>query len=361
MEWYVDVNGRKLRRGITTGTTATAALKASILCGKFGCVPRSVTVELPIGWIVDVPIEDCSVIDGLCFCSARKDAGDDADITNGVLILVAFEEKSVGDVVFRSDGGVGIVTVKGLKLEVGEPAVNPVPRAMMKKVLKEFGIREGVVHVKVENGEEIAKRTFNSRLGIKDGISILGTSGIVEPMSEEAWKESLPPEMDVIKAKGHDWIAFVPGGIGEKLHKRYFGDSENIVLCGNYFGFCVKEALKRGFRGIHISGSFQKLMKLAGGNFNTDSRFSDSKPEILITHVALVAGRCDRKLAVKIMEISPFNRVIDFLEEEGIDVEDVFSSIGDVAVRRLRQFGSAIFRVSMFNGERLLSDRMGGE
>ncbi len=359
MDWYVEVNGKVLRRGITTGTTATAALKASILYKKFGCVPRSVAVSIPAGWVLSVPIECCSIVDGLYFCSAKKDAGDDADVTNGVLISAAFEEKETGDVFFRSDGGIGIVTLDGLGIKVGEPAINPVPRSMMRTVLREFGLREGIVHLRVDKGEEIAKHTLNSRLGVKGGISILGTSGMVEPMSENAWKESLLPEMEVIRRKGYDWIVFVPGGKGEKNHKSWFGESDNIVLCGNFFGFCVKEAILRGFRGIHLSGSFQKLIKLAGGNFNTDSRVADSKAEILLTHIILVTERYDKRLSNEIMSLSPFSKVIDLLQENGVDVKAVFTSVGDAAIKRLKQLGEAMYRVTMFYGERLLVDRVG--
>ena len=359
MQWYINVNGKLLRRGYTTGTCAAAALKASLIWSLTGVLPDSVDIRLPIGESIRIPVLWCGKESGICYCAVRKDAGDDADVTDGAVIYAGAERISEKGVSFASAGGVGTVTEEGLPVKVGEPAINPVPRSMMKEVLEDFNIFSAKVYVGVEDGERIAKRTFNERLGIVGGISILGTTGIVEPFSEEAWKESLLVEMEVIKNRGYDFIVLTPGGKGEKLYKKYYGSSRNVLICGNYFGFAVKNAILKGFKEIYIAGSFQKVIKLAAGNFNTDSRVSDAKAEVLALYTTIFEKNYNADLVKEILNATPFSKSIAILEKYGVDVKGVFTLIGQAVIRRLRQLGEASFRVIMFYRDSILTDIQG--
>ena len=354
MNWYINVNGKKLKRGFTTGTAATAALKASIMWQINGSIPKFVDLILPNGFNVQISIEEGKLINNKYFCMVKKDSGDDADITNGSIIFssAVFKDKEYK---FFSAGGVGTVTKDGLKIKKGEPAINPVPRRMMIDTLKEFNINGADIYVGVKNGKELARQTFNKRLGIVNGISIIGTSGIIEPMSEEAWKNSLLPQMDVIR-KEYEEIVFVLGGRGENTYKKYFGDKKNILLCGNYFGFSIKEAKKRSFNKIHIAGSFQKIIKLAAGNFNTDSRVSGSMNEILALYTIIYLKKYDKTLINTILKLNPVSKVIDVYIKNKIDYKEIFKLIINAIIKKLKDFQDAEYRVTLFYNTDILQD-----
>ncbi|BBE31621.1 cobalt-precorrin-5B C(1)-methyltransferase [Tepiditoga spiralis] len=354
MNWYINVNGKKLRRGFTTGTAATAALKASVLWQITGNIPKFVDLLLPNGFNIKIRIENGKIINNKYFCMVKKDSGDDIDITNNSIIFSASVFKKKG-YKFFSAGGVGIITKDGLKIKKGEPAINPVPRKMMIDVLKSFNINGSDIYVGVENGKELAKQTFNKRLGIVNGISIIGTSGMIEPMSEEAWKNSLLPQMDVIR-KEYEEIVFVLGGRGESNYKKNFGDKKNIVLCGNYFGFSIKEAKKRKFNKIHISGSFQKIIKLAAGNFNTDSRVSGSMNEILALYTIIYMKKYDENIISSILKLNPVSQIIDFYEKNKIDYNGIFKLIVNAIIKKLKEFQDAEYRVTLFYKTNVLQD-----
>jgi len=366
---YVSRDGKKLRKGFTTGTTATAALKAFLEYHIYNSKPDFVEVSLPGGEKIGIPVKSYSSIDGQKYASVRKDAGDDADITNGCLISVTcdFENTDGNSFVFDSEYGVGKITKEGLGIKIGEPAINEVPREMMIGVLREYGIDSAKITVNVENGEELAKSTLNGKLGIIGGISIIGTSGIVEPMSEQAWKESLLPQMDILRANGFDEIILIPGGVGEKYFISHFGKKENVILCGNHFGFAIKNAATKGFVKIHIAGAFQKIIKLAGGNWNTDSRYSDSKAEILAIHTIISHEAYDKKIVEEIFSAQPFSTVIQILQKNKYDVIKIFENIAETTVNKLSVYLSGVqqdisFRITMFNkGDLLINYDKTGE
>ena len=273
-----------LREGVTTGTCATAAAMASAIWQTEGRCPDEVAVDTPSGKTVHLEI--CSLV--YPSCAVIKDAGDDPDVTNGchVCASVVISEEN-GGITFIGGEGIGKVTLPGLKLPVGEPAINPVPRQMIEAHLRKIiGEKGAQVTLWVPDGAEIAKKTFNPRLGIVGGISILGTTGIVRPMSEDALKESLTVELGVrLAASGK--IVLVPGASGEDALYHNFGQTMNCVQMSNYVGYMLDEALRMGAECILIAGFAGKMVKLAADIMNTHSHVADGRRETICTYAAL--------------------------------------------------------------------------
>jgi cobalt-precorrin-5B (C1)-methyltransferase len=222
--------------------------------------------------------------------SILKDGGDDADITHGLEIkAVARFISPQGDVHIRGGQGVGTVTKKGLALSVGESAINPVPRRMIREAVREvFPEEELEIIIEVPAGEAAALRTLNPRLGIIGGISILGTSGIVRPMSEEAFKTSILPELDQALAYGHKTIVLTPGHYGYRVAtERFKIPAEAVIQMSNFVGFLLEEAAYRGIEQVILLGHIGKLIKISGGIFHTHNRVADARMEILLAHAAL--------------------------------------------------------------------------
>lgn len=271
--------------GYTTGSCAAGAAKGAAYGLLQGTIPDSVDLLTPAAVTLQLNLIHRKVGNDFAECAIRKDSGDDPDITNGCEIHVRVEKSDNDEVRFIGGDGVGMVTKPGLQIVQGEPAINPVPRSMIKQTLKEIlGTHGGLdVHVTVPMGRELARKTFNGRLGIVDGISIIGTTGIVRPMSLDSFKVSLLCGLDIAKAAGHESVVLVPGSIGETGFQRHFNiEQYQIIQMSNFVGFMLDEALKRGFKSIMIGGHPGKLAKLIRGDFYTHS--SDSKPanDILI-------------------------------------------------------------------------------
>jgi cobalt-precorrin-5B (C1)-methyltransferase len=259
-----------------------------------GCCPERVEVETPLGRTLCLDIVPYSP----GCCGVVKDAGDDPDATNGLTVVVRVELADIpgGDgIEFRAGDGVGTVTLPGLKVPVGEPAINPVPRRMIVDAVRGVvGPRSAVVTVSVPGGEEVARRTFNPRLGIVGGISILGTTGIVRPMDERAIFDSLSLELNTHAVQGAKIIALTFGNTGEIALRRAFGLEGRCVLqVGNYVGFVMDEAQRLGFEKILLCGHPGKLLKVAAGSFNTHNRVADGRMEALCTHAALLGMESD--------------------------------------------------------------------
>ncbi|MCD8018838.1 MAG: cobalt-precorrin-5B (C(1))-methyltransferase CbiD, partial [Clostridiales bacterium] len=215
------------------------------------------------------------------------------------------------------DEGIGVVTQEGLKLPVGEPAINPVPRQMVCKALREIiGDHGAIVTVSIPGGRELAKKTFNPRLGIEGGLSILGTTGIVRPMSEEAMKDSLMVELDMYAKQGHRSILFVLGTTGENALKAQFGEFRCVLQVSNYIGFMIEEAVERGFTDILIGGFVGKLVKVASGTMNTHSHISDGRIETICTHAALHGASTE--VIRKIYACVTTKAAMKIVEEEGL-------------------------------------------
>ena len=279
-----------MREGVTTGTCAAAASKAAAMFAKSGEIPARVCVKNLEGR--EFCLEVFRIGDSF---GVVKDSGDNKthDVTHGLKIIstLTFTGK-FGEIIFQAGEGVGIVTLPGLKIPVGEPAINPVPRIMIANSLREiFPFEQIIVKISIPNGSEIAKHTFNERLGIIGGLSILGTSGVVRAWDEKAYLESLKLELNMIHALEYREIFITFGNLGEKsLRKARNLQSRNIIQAGNYAGFVIDEAAKLGFAKIILAGHPGKLLKIAAGNFNTHSKVSDSRIEVLCTHLAILGA-----------------------------------------------------------------------
>lgn len=306
---------KKLREGVSSGSCMTGGAIASVLWQTTGKCPDMVEVEAPIGktlYLEALPLENGS-------CGIIKDAGDDPDITHGSMICTRVEiGDEDGEITFRGGEGIGIVTQDGLKQPKGDWAINPVPRQMTVKALRNLiGAKSAVVTVSIPGGKELAKKTFNPRLGIEDGLSVLGTTGIVRPMSEEAMKDSLLVELDMYAAQGHKSILFVLGTTGENALKELYGEFTCILQVSNYIGFMIEQAVERGFTQILIGGFVGKLVKVASGTMNTHSHVADGRLETICTHAALHGA--SRETIQKIFDCLTTRAALQVVQEEGLE------------------------------------------
>jgi len=270
---------KRLRTGYTTGACSAAAAKAAviIMTGK-DQNPGEVEIALGVDGVKTVlPIAGSSVLDNGARASVIKDSGDDPDITHGSRIVVdVFWEKD-GGIVFEAGEGVGMVTKAGLSIKKGEPAINPGPRKMITGAVRDITGRPVRIRISIPGGRELALKTFNPKLGVIGGLSILGTTGIVRPFSNEAVRESIICLLDVAVAGGYSDIVLTPGNIGAKAARRYFNVSgEQIVEAGNEWGYVIEKSVGRKVRRLMLIGHPGKLAKLAMGQWNTHSKHSKS-------------------------------------------------------------------------------------
>lgn len=299
---YVYVNNRRLRRGHTTGTCAAAASKAAALALLTGTDVGSVTIRTPKGIVLDLPVEDLTISGDRARCAVRKDGGGDIDATHGTLV---YSEVALTGSGIAIDGGPGVgrVTRKGLDQPPGNAAINRVPRSMIREALEDvassFGYDGGFsVTISVPEGESIAGKTFNPRLGIVGGISILGTSGIVEPMSETALVDTIRTEMNMRAANGDRVLLVVPGNYGKDFTEGMPGiDPERAVKCSNFVGDVLDHACELGVDVVLVS-NLGKMVKLAGGIMNTHSRNADARMEILAANAAVAGASLDTVKAI---------------------------------------------------------------
>ena len=283
---------KKLRSGFTTGSCAAAAAKAAAWMLLAGTEKSNISIITPKGAAFDAEILEIKRTADSVKCAVRKDGGDDPDVTTGALI---FAEVSLSDEEgIRLDGGEGVgrVTRPGLDQPVGEAAINSVPRAMIKQevsqVAEAYGYDGGFdVIISVPGGDEIAARTFNPRLGIEGGISIIGTSGVVEPMSEQAILDTIRVELRQQKAEGCKAAFISPGNYGLDFMKETYGmDLDRSVKCSNYIGLSGDMIKELGFESMLLTGHAGKLVKVAGGIMNTHSREADCRMEIIAAAAA---------------------------------------------------------------------------
>lgn len=286
--------GNGLRRGRTTGSCATAAVKAALHLLLFGERPSHVAVTLPgrVYYLV-VPVQRVAVNDdGSVRAEVLKDGGDDPDSTHGATIFAEVCRNQAGEVRFFAGRGVGTATLPGLRVAVGEPAINPVPRQMMRQAVAELSDAGFDLTIGCENGEEIARKTFNPRLGIVGGISILGTSGIVEPMSLATWIASVEVYVRVALADDAPCVAYLPGKIGREFARDVLGlPSIRTVQIANFLGDALaftETALREAGRQLDVlwlAGHPGKLAKVLDGYWDTHS----SKSAMAMAGVARVA------------------------------------------------------------------------
>ena len=279
---------KKMRTGITTGTCAAAATMAAIL-SWLGKPPDTVDVVSPQGKRIHVAIDSCRKLDHGGEATVIKDAGDDPDVTHGTTIQVEIEIQKDTSNIIEGGLGVGVVTKPGLSVPVGEPAINPGPRKMILQVLKDvLPVGYGAtVRVSIPDGERLAQRTLNPTLGIVGGLSIIGTTGIVEPMSEEAFKNSLSPQINMVKALGYDHIVFAPGKIGQDIAINHYGiPAETVIQTSNFIGHMLESAVHYQMKKVLLFGHLGKIVKVAAGIFHTHNRMADARMETLAAYMA---------------------------------------------------------------------------
>ncbi|MDO4331229.1 MAG: cobalt-precorrin-5B (C(1))-methyltransferase CbiD [Eubacteriales bacterium] len=374
MERYVNKNQKQLRMGITTGTCSAAAAKAAASKLLLGVQKDSIRIDTPKKIAVEVAVELVEESAKKVSCMVVKDSGDDPDVTNRAQIVVSvekltgkeqketLEEKApeggqyaadgiVSRYAFQSpefpwlylDGGVGVgrVTKKGLEQGVGQAAINTVPRQMIFAAVGEIcelaEYREPLlILVSVPKGEELAERTFNPRLGIVGGISILGTSGILEPMSEKAIVDTIEAQIRQLAATGETNLCVTPGNYGQEYASGYLHlDLGRSVKSSNYIGETLDLAVSYGMKNFLLVGNVGKLVKLAAGIMNTHSKTADGRCEIFAVHTVLCGG--DRRMAQRIMACINTEEMLELLDGWGLKdavMESICQKIGENLQRR---------------------------
>ena len=368
---YIYKNQKKLRWGYTTGTCAAAASLAAAVMLLRGRRMEQVSLTTPKGVRLDLEVEEMETGKNCVCCGVRKDAGDDPDVTDGLMVYsqvrlpdadsggagdareagdnteAGDDRNDCGDYVYEKDGlrlilsggvGVGRVTQCGLSCEVGKAAINPVPRQMIFEqvagVCRESGFK-GVlsIEIRVPEALKVADKTFNSRLGIQGGISILGTSGMVEPMSETALLDTIRLELRQRIRNGEKNLLVTPGNYGENFVGTVLGlGLGQAVKCSNFIGSTIDMAVEEGAESILLIGHGGKLIKLAAGIMNTHSSWADGRMEILAAHGAACGAK--REMVEQILEAVTVDEGLRLLETEGGLREQVMKRV----MARLEQY-----------------------
>ena len=339
LEQYISVGQKKLRCGYTTGTCAAAAARGAAELLLTGNCPPVVELLTPAGIRVTADLEESASGPGWASCAVRKDGGDDIDATHEALIFARVERCETPGVTIDGGPGVGRVTRPGLDQPVGNAAINHVPREMIEAQVREAmgaaGCSGGLkVILSVPEGEKIAKRTFNPNLGIEGGISILGTSGIVRPMSEDALIASIKLDLQVHAAAGVKDIVVSPGNYGADFSRDVLGlDLSHSVQCSNYIGATIDMAVELGFRSFLLVGHVGKVAKIAAGVMNTHSRVADGRAEVLAAHAALFGA--DRETVAAILTSVTTDAIIPKLDAANLR-EPVMESIARAVDKHLK-------------------------
>ena len=316
-DYYVIRGNKKMRFGYTTGSCAAAACKGAteILLG--GKLQKTVTLMTPKGILLTLELKDIQIETDKVICAIRKDAGDDPDTTNGILVYATVEKTKDQGITLDGGIGVGRVTKAGLSQKIGEAAINPVPKSMILRAATEIAEKydyEGglKIIISVPEGVEIGKKTFNPRLGIVGGISILGTSGIVEPMSEAALVQSIRVEMKQHFSQGEEYLLVTPGNYGADYLREHMDlPYEKNIKCSNYVGETIDMAIDMGVKGILFIAHIGKFVKVAAGIMNTHSHSADARMEVLASN-AIRAG-APLECAKEILNASTTDEALDIL------------------------------------------------
>ena len=331
MKEYVTVDGKELRLGYTTGSCAAAASKAAAIMLLTGRRVEQIRLLTPKGIELDLQVEDITIendeTSGKAIsvsCAIRKDSGDDPDVTNGALVYSKVSLIDEPDLIEIDGGyGVGRVTKPGLDQPVGNAAINSTPRAMIRENLLEVmemtaydgGLK---VIISIPKGVELAKKTFNPRLGIEGGISVIGTTGIVEPMSEKALTDTIFVELKQRHELGYEYVLLTPGNYGSDFIRDGLKlDPESAVQTSNFIGDSLDYCVKLGFKGALLIGHIGKLVKIAGNMMNTHSKYGDCRMEIIGSAAAVCGIRPET--AEYILGCAACDEAVRVLREEGLD------------------------------------------
>ena len=329
-----------LRYGWTTGSCAAAAAKAAAQMLFGGEEIRHVRLMTPKGIELYLDVESVTWMPDYAECAVRKYSGDDPDVTDGLLIFAKVERCGGDQILLDGGAGVGRVTKPGLEQQIGQAAINKVPRKMITEevsgVCREYGYSGGVkVLISIPEGEETAKKTFNPRLGITGGLSVLGTSGIVEPMSEKALTDTIYLEMKMLHESGSSYCYAVPGNYGIDFLTESMGiDPDLAVKCSNYVGETIDDARLLGMKGLLLIGHVGKFIKLAAGVMSTHSRQADCRMEGFASHAAMAGADTDTVKAV--MDCLNTTEAVRILKGKGL-LQDVMKTVMERIEFYLRQ------------------------
>lgn len=292
MERYIEKDGKRLRLGYTTGSCAAAAAKAAAWMLLTGMRRDKISLVTPKGIELSLAVKEIELTERFAVCAIEKDSGDDPDVTGGTLIFARVIRTDTPGIVIDGGEGVGRVTRPGLDQPVGNAAINSVPRRMIRENVEEVcrltDYHGGLsVVISAPEGAALARKTFNPRLGIVGGISILGTTGIVEPMSEQALVDTIRVELRQRRENGARYVLLTPGNYGSEFIRDGLGlDPAIAVQTSNFIGDALDLCRELGFQGALLVGHIGKLVKLAGGMFNTHSRYGDCRMDILTAQAA---------------------------------------------------------------------------
>jgi cobalt-precorrin-5B (C1)-methyltransferase len=346
-----------LRYGWTTGACATAATTAAYTALLTGAFPDPVEIVLPKGQRPTFALAVEELTAQSATAGVVKDAGDDPDVTHGALVRATVTPGPAGSgVLFRAGSGVGTVTKPGLPLPVGEPAINPVPRRMMRAAVTEVATRLGgtgdaVVEISVDNGEELARRTWNPRLGIVGGLSILGTTGIVVPYSCSAWIDSIRRGIDVARAAGRDHVAGCTGSTSERVAAELYGLPEDALLdMGDFVGAVLKHLRRHPVARLTIAGGIGKLSKLAEGHLDLHSGRSQVDLRAMAETVRAAGG--DGELVARVAAANTALEALGHCQAAGLP-------LGDLIAERARRTAVGVLREAPVTVDVLVIDRAG--
>ncbi|MEG0912209.1 MAG: cobalt-precorrin-5B (C(1))-methyltransferase CbiD [Oscillospiraceae bacterium] len=354
---YFNQGTLRLRCGYTTGSCAALAAKAAAEMLLSGEMSASSKIMTPKGIPVEVDILDIKRENDAVSCAVRKDSGDDIDVTDGILVYAEVKKSAHGGIRIEGGEGVGRVTRDGLEQPKGEAAINRVPRSMIAESVGEicdkYGYRGGIdAVISIPAGVGLAKRTFNPQLGIEGGISVLGTSGIVEPKSLKALCDSIKVEMRVLSANSEKSIIVTPGNYGSDFVAQYPRLLKiPIVQCANFVGDTLDFAAELGFERVLMVGHIGKFIKLAGGIMDTHSRTADCRAEIFAAHAALHGA--DRQTVRRIMDSATTDECLDIADKCGL-YEQIIQSLLERAQYYADRRASGAFEcgIVMFSNKR---------
>lgn len=367
---------KKLRNGYTTGTCAAAATKVALEALIYGKKKEEVEITTLNQTFLKIPVQKLRIRNNFATCAIKKFAGDDPDVTDGISIcsrvdlvekLPQIERGAYYDnCVIVGGRGVGLVTKKGLQIAIGKSAINPGPQKMIRSVVDEILEDSGykaVITIYIPEGRAKAIKTYNPKMGVIGGISVLGTTGIVKAMSEEALKKSMFAELKVMREdKDRDWVIFAFGNYGERHCQKIGLDTEQMIIISNFVGYMIESAVKLGFKKIIMLGHISKAIKVAGGIFNTHSRVADARMEIMGANAFLVGEKPE--IIEKILSSNTIEEACEYVENTRI-----YDLVAHKVARKMQEYARADIEVSAvifsFKGETLAESdnyqRMVGE
>jgi len=337
----VEEKKTKLRTGYTTGSSATAAAKAALLSIINQQKIDSVDIRLPKGNFIQIPVHSCKFESNKAQCSVIKDGGDDPDVTHGAEIIVELSiTEKVNQIDIDGGEGVGIVTKPGLGLEINKPAINPVPKKMITKNIREVGekilVKQGIsIVISVPKGIELGPKTDNPRIGIQNGISILGTSGIVIPFSTASYAASIRQNLDVAIAMGNDTVVLTTGGRSEDFAKKIVDLPEHcFVQMGDFSGYTIQQCSRKNIKKAYVVGFIGKLAKMAAGVKQTHVK--GSKVDMSFLAGLATKANAEEKVIESIKKANTARHVSEIIQEN--NVKGFFELICSETYKHMRKY-----------------------